>query len=90
VTEGENAVYPHYRFARLFARRQEERAAAPYSGGICFTMTPMLNQLSLFEAAQSFWNRDGDPHQLRERFYDGQKSVFGITRRTPQELGLTP
>jgi len=34
LTEGENAVYPHYRFARLFARRQEERAAAPYSGGI--------------------------------------------------------
>ena len=28
--------------------------------------------------------------ELRERFYDGQKSVFGITRRTPQELGLTP
>ncbi len=26
--------------------------------------------------------------ELRERFCDGQKSVFGITRRTPQELGL--
>jgi hypothetical protein len=26
--------------------------------------------------------------ELRERFYDGQKSIFGITRRTPQELGL--
>jgi hypothetical protein len=28
--------------------------------------------------------------ELRERFYDGQKSVFGITRRTPQELGFVP
>ncbi len=27
--------------------------------------------------------------ELRERFYDGQKSVFGITRRKPQELGFT-
>jgi hypothetical protein len=27
--------------------------------------------------------------ELRERFYDGQKSVFGITRKTPQELGFT-
>jgi hypothetical protein len=27
--------------------------------------------------------------ELRERFYDGQKFVFGITRKTPQELGFT-
>jgi hypothetical protein len=26
--------------------------------------------------------------ELRERFYDGQCSVFGITRRTPAELGF--
>jgi hypothetical protein len=26
--------------------------------------------------------------ELRERFYDGQKSVFGITRRTPRDLGF--
>jgi hypothetical protein len=26
--------------------------------------------------------------ELRERFYDGQKFTFGITRRTPRELGL--
>lgn len=26
--------------------------------------------------------------ELREPFYDGQKFVFGITRKTPQELGL--
>jgi hypothetical protein len=78
LTEGENAVYPHYRFTRLFARRKEERAAAPYSGGICFTMTPMLNQLSLFEAAQSFKDRDGDPHRLAGDFF---VKVFGETGR---------
>lgn len=27
--------------------------------------------------------------ELRERYYDGQKFVFGITRKTPQELGFT-
>jgi len=27
--------------------------------------------------------------ELRERFYDGQKSIFGITRQTPQDLGFT-
>jgi hypothetical protein len=28
--------------------------------------------------------------ELRERFYDGQKSIFGITTRTPHELGFPP
>lgn len=27
--------------------------------------------------------------ELRERFYDGQKFIFGITRQTPKDLGLT-
>jgi hypothetical protein len=27
--------------------------------------------------------------ELREKFYDGQRFVFGITRKTPQELGFT-
>ena len=70
LTEGENAIYPHWRFDRLFARRREERTAAPYSGGICFTMTPLLNQLSLFEAAQSFRDPDGDPVALAAEFME--------------------
>ncbi len=69
LTEGENAVYPHYRFNRLFARRREERAAAPYQGGICFTMTPLLNQLSLYESAQSFKQPDGDPKRIAQDFF---------------------
>lgn len=27
--------------------------------------------------------------ELQERYYDGQKFIFGITRKTPQELGFT-
>jgi hypothetical protein len=27
--------------------------------------------------------------ELRERFYQGQRFVFGITRRTPVELGFS-
>jgi len=69
LTEGENAVYPHYRFSRLFERRRQEREAAPYAGGICFTMTPLLNQLSLYEAAQSFKNPSLDPEDVAADFF---------------------
>jgi hypothetical protein len=78
LTEGENAIFPHYRFGRLFQRRKEERAAAPYSGGICFTMSPRLNQLSLYESAQSFVNPDADPAQLAGDFYE---RLFGPSAR---------
>ena len=74
LTEGENNVIPHYRFERLFERRKEEKACNAYSGGICYTMTPLLNQLSLYEAAQSFLNPDADPHILAADFY---KRFFG-------------
>ncbi|OGV86672.1 MAG: hypothetical protein A2340_12850 [Lentisphaerae bacterium RIFOXYB12_FULL_60_10] len=69
LTEGENAILPHYRFRRLFEQRRRERDAAPYAGGICFTMTPGLNQLSLWESAQSFLQPDADPDRLAEAFY---------------------
>lgn len=74
LTEGENAILPHYRFDHLFQRRREERDAAPYSGGICFTMTPLLNQLSLYMSAQSFQNPDAEPAVLVRQFY---KNLFG-------------
>jgi hypothetical protein len=74
LTEGENAIIPHYRFKRLFAQRQRERAATPYRGGICFTMTPLLNQLSLFESAQSFLHPDADPDLLAVEYYE---KLFG-------------
>jgi hypothetical protein len=74
LTEGENNVLPHYRLERLFQRRREERAAAPLAGGICFTMTPLLNQLSLYASAQSFLNPDADPSAVADRF---ATAVFG-------------
>jgi len=70
LTEGENAVMPHYRFKRLFEQRRAERAAASYSGGICFTMTPRLNQLSLYQSAQSFLKPDADPDTVAGDFYE--------------------
>jgi hypothetical protein len=78
LTEGENAILPHWRFERLFQRRHEERAAAPYSGGICFTMTPLLNQLTLYMAAQSFIRPDADPGAVAGEFLEG---VFGPAGR---------
>jgi len=69
LTEGEGTVLPHYRFDRLFERRRQERDAAPYSGGICYSMTPMLNQLTAFEAARSFRIPDSDPKAVAEEFF---------------------
>ena len=74
LTESENAIVPHYRFDRLFAQRRRERQAAPYSGGICFTMTPLLNQLSLYQSAQSLLDPDADHRQLTRQFY---QRLFG-------------
>jgi hypothetical protein len=74
LTEGENNIIPHYRFDRLFNRRRQEEELGGYSGGICFTMTPLLNQLSLFESAQSFLQPDADPDQLAGDFF---QELFG-------------
>ncbi len=78
LTEGENAILPHYRFERLFRRRREERESAPYSGGICFSMTPLLNQLSLYMSAQSFRNPGANPDSLVRQFYG---KLFGEPAR---------
>ena len=74
LTEGENCIAPHFRFKRLFQQRKREREAAPYRGGICYTMTPLLNILSLYEAAHSFINPDDDYMELAKDFYN---KVFG-------------
>ncbi len=74
LTEGKNAITPHYRFERLFQRRRLEIESAPYSGGICFTMTPLLNQLSLYEAAQSFIRPDEDHQVVAKEFFE---RIFG-------------
>lgn len=69
LTEGENNVVPHWRFDRLFKRRREEREVGAFSGGICFSMTPMLNQLSLYCSAQSFLRPDAAPNSVAEEFF---------------------
>ncbi|MBX7258324.1 MAG: hypothetical protein K1Y02_18315 [Candidatus Hydrogenedentes bacterium] len=69
LTEGEGAIVPHYRFERLYAQRKRELDAAPYEGGICFTMTPLLNQLSLYQSAQSFINPSADYDELTKTYY---------------------
>ncbi|MFA5206343.1 MAG: hypothetical protein WC708_18250 [Lentisphaeria bacterium] len=68
LTEGENNVVPHWRFDRLFQRRREEREVGAYSGGICFTMTPLLNPLSLYLSAQSFLRPDAQPETVAAEF----------------------
>ena len=78
LTEGENAIIPHYRFERLFEQRKRERDAAPYSGGISYTMTPLLNQLSLYESAQSFLKPDADCHAVAGDFCE---KLFGFPGR---------
>lgn len=70
LTEGENAVIPHYRLERLFEQRLVERESAPYSGGICYTMTPRLNALSLYASAQSFLRPEADHRDVAGEFYE--------------------
>ncbi len=70
LTEGENAILPHYRFHRLFEQRRREREVGAYSGGICYTMTPFLNCLSLYEAARSFVDPDADCDAVAREFYE--------------------
>ena len=70
LTEGENGIFPHYRFERLFAQRRKEREADCYSGGICYTMTPFLNVLSFYESARSFLEPDADGNEVAYEFYE--------------------
>lgn len=78
LTEGENFIVPHYRLRRLYEKRRREREAAPYSGGVCFTMTPLLNQLSAFAAARSFTAPEADPDDTARSFLQG---LFGTQGR---------
>jgi hypothetical protein len=74
VSEGELICYPHWRLPRMAARRREERSAAPYAGGMCYTMSPKLNLLTLYAAGQLFLNPDADPDALSREFC---RKVFG-------------
>jgi len=74
VTEGEGTVMPHCRVRRILERRREELALGCYSGGICYTMTPRLNCLSLFACAEAWWNPGLEPEGV---LADYGRLVFG-------------
>ncbi len=74
VSEGELVLYPHWRLPRLAARRREERVAAPYAGGMNYTMSLKLNLLTLYAAGGLFQDPSADPDGLSRSFCT---AVFG-------------
>ncbi len=83
ASEGELVCYPHWRLPRLAARRREERAAAPYSGGMCYTMSPKLNLLTLYAGGRLFADPDADPDAVSREFC---ARVFGAEHARLGEL----
>jgi hypothetical protein len=75
LAEGELIVYPHWRLPRMAARRREECAAAPYIGGMSYTMSPKLNLLTMYAAGQFFLDPDGADPDRASRDFCAQ--VFG-------------
>lgn len=73
LSEHEKAIVPTYHIPALLQVRQEERRWG-YSGGINYTMTPRLNVLTAFAAAEAYWNPDQSVHDLLEKF---SSFVFG-------------
>ncbi len=74
VSEGEGSVQPHWNLQDMAHARRAECKAAPYKGGICYSMTPKLNLLTLYGGAQTFINPQEDPTALSTRFFT---NVFG-------------
>jgi len=73
TSEGEMTVIPRFRVAGIIQRRQAE-AALPYVGGINYTMTPALNQLQPYAAAECYW----DPNRTVEGIVnDYSRLAFG-------------
>jgi len=83
LAEGELVCYPHWRLPRMAQRRREERAAAPYRGGMSYTMTPKLNLLSLYAAGRLFQEPDADPDLVSREFC---RRVFGEEHELLGEL----
>ncbi len=77
VTEGEGTVSPRCRVRRMFQQRLAELAQGCYSGGICYTMAPKLNCLSIFCCAEAYWNPNLKPEGVLADF---GRLVFGERR----------
>ena len=74
ASEGELICYPHFRVEKYKRKRNMEIESAPYYGGICYTMSPKLNMLMLYTAAQLMINPKRDAKELAGEF---TKLVFG-------------
>ena len=74
ASEGELICYPHYRAEKYKRQRNIEMQAAPYSGAICYTMSPKLNQLMLYTAAHIMMDPDADTAVITADFTE---QVFG-------------
>ena len=83
VAEGELVVYPHWRLPRIFSRRREERAVAPYHGAMSYTMSPRLSHMSMYAAAQAGMDPDRDPNAVSREFC---RRVFGEEHEILGEL----
>lgn len=83
VCEGELITYPHFRVPRIFSRRREEITAAPYYGAMSYTMTPLLNHLSMYAAGQASLNPDLNPDEVAGEFFS---LVFGQEHKILGEL----
>ncbi len=68
VSEGEGTVSPRCRVRRMFQQRQAELALGCYSGGICYTMAPKLNCLSIFCCGEAWWNPALKPDDVLRDF----------------------
>jgi hypothetical protein len=77
VTEGEGTVSPRCRVRRMFQQRRAELEQGCYSGGICYTMAPKLNCLSIFCCAEAYWNPALKPEGVLADF---GRLVFGERR----------
>ena len=74
ASEGELICYPHYRLDKYKRKRLMETQTAPYTGAICYTMSPKLNQLMLYAAAQLMIDPAKDTVEIAEEFTE---KVFG-------------
>lgn len=74
ASEGEEICYPHWRVPRFKRKRMLDMDSAPYSGAICYTMTPTMSQLMLYCGAQLMIDPDGDVDQIAGDF---SEQVFG-------------
>lgn len=68
ASEGELVCYPHFRVGKYQRKRKLELDAAPLHGAICYTMSPKLNQLMLYSAAQLMQYPDKDPYEIAGDF----------------------